>query len=299
MRCVFLCCLGALLAAAEALPVITGNSLLLDLVQRVGGGRVASSSLVPAGVDPHAYQPVPDDLRRLAAARLVVINGLGFEGWFDRLAGEARFAGSVVVAASGIVPLPADPGDAHQHGDHGHAPAAVADDPHAFTSARLLVRYTENIREALVAADPDDAAGHRARAEALISELRAADAWATEQFAAVPRARRVLVTDHASLAYLAADYGLRLITPRTTLDEGQPSARRVAEIVAAVRRAGVSAVFIEAGRNPRLVEQIASEAGVRVGGRLLVDALDAPGTPGGSAVGAFRQNVETILAGLR
>lgn len=288
-----------MVATAEALPVITGNSLLLDLVQRVGGARVTASSLVPPGVDPHAYQPVPDDLRRLAAARIVVINGLGFEGWFDRLASEARFAGTVVVAAAGIVPLPAESGAAHDHGAHDHAPTAVADDPHAFTSARLLVRYAENIRDALVAADPDDAAGHRSRADALVSDLRAADAWATEQFAAVPRSRRVLVTDHASLAYLAADYGLRLITPRSTLDEGQPSARRVAEIVAAVRRAGVSAVFIEAGRNPRLVEQIASEAGVRVGGRLLVDALDAPGTPGGTAVGAFRHNIDAILSGLR
>lgn len=292
MRSLLLSLLAVLVLAAEPLPVVTGSSVVHDLTARIGGGRVAAACLLRPGADPHAYQPVPEDVRRLAAARLVVINGLGFEGWFDRLAAEAGFAGTVVVASAGIVPLRG--ACAHEHGhdhDHGHD----APDPHAYNSVRLGVRYAENIRDALIAADAAGADGYRARAEAEIARLREADAWATGRFAAIPRAQRRIVTDHDGLAYFAADYGFQVVSPGGALEEAQPSARDLAALVAMIRQQGVKAVFIGAGRNPKLVERIAAEAGVRVGGVLHLDGVGADL----DYVGTFRANVEVIAEALR
>lgn len=282
------------LHGAEPLRVVTGNTVVHDLTMQVGGERVAATCLLRPGVDPHAYQPVPEDIRNLAAARLVVINGLGFEGWFEGLAREAGFAGTVVVASAGVEVLRLAQDD-HDHGHgHGHGHATVAD-PHAYNSVRQGVRYVENIREALIAADPAGADGYRARAATLIAALREADAWATVQFAAIPRAQRRIVTDHDALAYFATDYGFRILSPNTALEDSQPGAAALAALVAFIRQQGVKGVFLEAGRNPKLIAQIAAEAGVRVGAELHLDGTAV----GLDYLGTFRANVQAIAEALR
>lgn len=292
MRPVLLCVLAVILGASEPIPVITGTTVIADLATRIGGERFAVSCLGRPGVDPHAYQPVPDDVRRLAAARLVIINGLGFEGWFENLAREARFAGTVVVATAGIVPLTM--GD-----EHGHGHGAAVPDPHPYNSIRQGLRYAENIRDALIAADPTGAEGLRARAAALIGELRRTDAWATARLAAIPRAQRTIITNHEALAYFANDYGFTVQAPNTALEDSQPSAKQLAGLVAHIRQQGVKGVFLEYGANPKLIEQIAGEAGVRVGAALYLDGVGPPGSPAASYVGMFRSNVEAICAALQ
>lgn len=285
-----ICCWGA-----DPIQVVTGNTVVHDLATRIGGERIAATCLLRPGVDPHAYQPVPEDVRNLAAARLVVINGLGFEGWFEGLAKEAGFVGTVVVASAGIRPLEMAHDDhGHDHHGHDHAHGAVAD-PHAYNSIRHGVRYAENIRDALIAADPSGADGYHARTASLVAELRQADAWATVQLAAIPKAQRRIVTNHDALAYFAADYGFQVLSPHTALEDSQPGAQRIAALAAFIRAQGVKGVFLESGRNPKLIEQIAAEAGVRVGAHL---HLDGAGT-GLDYIGSFRANVTAIVEALR
>jgi len=291
-----LCLLSAALVwAADPVPVIAGSTVVHDLAARIGGERFAVTCLVRPGISPHGYQPVPDDVRRLAAARLVVINGLGFEGWFENLATEARFAGTVVVATAGIQTVGTATCDAHDHEGHDHGAA----DPHAYNSIRQGVRYAENIRDALLAADPEGAEGIRVRAAAVIDELRRTDAWATAELAAIPRGQRKLIVNHDALAYFAKDYGFEVLAMGTALENSQPSASRIAELAAFISKQGVKGVFLEQGKNPKLIEQLAAEAGVKVGAALHLDGVGAPGTPAGSYVGMFRANVEAILAALR
>lgn len=289
MRLLLLSLVALVLHGGEPLPVVTGSSAVHDLTSRIGGERIVATCLLRPGADPHAYQPVPEDVRRLGNARLVVINGLGFEGWFDRLAAEAGFTGTLVVASAGIAVIGCS---AHDHGhDHDHGPA----DPHAYNSLRHGIRYAENIRDALIAADPAGADGFRQRAAAEIARLREADAWATARFAVIPRAQRRIVTDHDGLAYFAADYGFRIVSPGATLEEAQPSARDLGALVAMIRQEGVKAVFISAGRNDKLVRQIAAEAGVQIGGALHLDGV----AEGLDYVGTFRANVEIIAKALQ
>lgn len=291
--------LACLLAAGEPLPVTAGSSVVYDLTQRIGGERIAVVCLVRPGGDPHAYRPVPEDVRRLAGARLVIVNGLGFEGWFDGLAREARFAGTVAVATAGIPTVPL--ACRHGQGDgHGHGPDHDDDvpDPHPWNSIRQGVRYAENIRDALLAVDPAGAEVYRTRAAAVIDELRRTDAWAVERLAGIPRAQRRLVTDHDALAYFARDYGFTVVAIGAGLAGGAPDARRLAEVVALIRQQGVKGVFLQSGADPRLVQQVAAEAGVRLGAPLHLDGLGPADGPAATYVGMFRANIEAIAAAL-
>lgn len=295
---------GSVMWGAEPLRVVTGNTIVQDIAATIGGETVAATCLQQPGVDVHAYQPVPADVQRLAAAQVVVLNGLGFEGWFEGLAKEAGLTATVVIASRGITPLPMASGGHdhghhdHAHHDHGHDEKTV-DDPHAFNAIANGVRYAENIRDALIAADQAGAAGYRTRAETYIAELRTADAWARKEFSAIPRARRKVVTDHDAMQYFAKEYGFTIVAPNTALVDSQPSAKDIAAIVAFIREQGVKTVFLEAGKSGKVIEQIAAEAGVRVGDRLHVDGLGPAGSPAGTYIGAFRHNVTAILDGLR
>ncbi len=295
LRTALLMVLFALVAAGEPIPVITGNTIVHDLATRIGGDRFVVTCLLKPGVDPHAYQPVPDDIRRLAAAKIVIINGLGFEGWFENLAKEARFSGTLVVATTGITPLNMSEACTGGHDHHQHDVV----DPHAYNSLRQGVRYAENIRDALIAADPAGADGLRSRAAAVIDELRRVDGWATAELAAIPKAQRTIVTNHGALAYFAKDYGFTIRSPNTALEDSQPSAKQIAELVAFIREQGVKGVFLEYGKNPKLIEQIAAESGVRVGTELYLDGVGPLDGATGTYIGVFKTNVQAILSALR
>ncbi len=295
-RLLLLAALVLAVSAAEPIPVITGNTIVNDLASRIGGDRFTVSCLLKPGVDPHAYQPVPDDVRRLAAARVVIINGMGFEGWFENLAKEASFSGTVVIATAGITPLTMIEACAGGH-DHHHDHEVL--DPHAYNSVRQGVRYAENIREALVAADPAGAEAIRQRAAAIIDELRRLDGWAIAQLATIPKGQRKIVTNHGALGYFARDYGFEVLAPNSALEDSQPSAQGMAGIIAFIRAQGVKGVFLEHGKNPKLIEQIASEAGVRVGAELYLDGVGPLDGPAATYVGMFRSNVAAVVSALR
>jgi zinc/manganese transport system substrate-binding protein len=270
--------------------VVTGSSVVNDLTRRIGGDRFLVTCLVPAGIDPHHYQPVPDDVQRLATASLVVINGLGFEGWFDRLAKEASFNGTLVIASTGIVPLTMH--EMHDLGDH------QVSDPHAFHSLVLGVRYAETIRDALCVADPEGAPEIRKRAADLIASLRQCDGWARKEISRIPVTQRVIVTNHDALGYFARDYGFQIRAPNTALEDSEPSAKHLAELIDFVKTQGVKGVFLEAGKQAKVVEQIAHEAGVRLGGELYLDGLGPAGSPVDSYESMWKANITAIIRGL-
>ena len=289
--------------AADPMPIVTGNTIVHDLTLRIGGDRVSASCLLQPGADPHAYQPVPDDVKKLATAKLVVINGLGFEGWFEGLAKEAKFAGTLVVATTGLVPLKMKD-DEHEHGHAGHTHEAkggdnLIDDPHAYAAIANGVRYAENIRDALIAADAAGTESYRSRASAVIEELRATDAWAKQEFSRIPKAQRKIITNHDALQYFAKEYGFEILAPNTALEDSQPSAKDIASLVQFIRSNGVKGVFLEFGKNEKVIQQVATEAGVTIGAELYLDGVGPVDSPAATYVGMFRSNVHAIVNGLR
>lgn len=268
--------------AAEPLKVVASFSLLADMVAQVGGDAVAVHALVGPDADAHAFTPAPADAQRLAQAGLIVVNGLGFEGWIDRLVRASGSKAPVVVASQGI--------NVRRIGK--------TTDPHAWQSLEAAQRYVENIRAALVAARPAQAAAINARAADYTTRLAALDASVRGRLAAVPPGERKLVTSHDAFGYMADAWGLDMRAAQGWTTAGEASAADVARLIRQLKAQKVRALFVENISDPRLVERIAREAGATVGGTLYSDALSPPGSRADTYLKLMAHNADTLLAAL-
>ncbi len=278
------------LAAAQTpapLQVVASFSLLADMVAVVGGDAVVVHALVGPDADAHAFTPAPADAQRLAQAGLIVVNGLGFEGWIDRLVRASGSKAPVVVASQGIAVRRIGP----------------VVDPHAWQSLVAAQRYVHNIRNALVAAlgpgQAAQAAAIQARAAAYSQQLAALDASVRSRLAAIPPDQRKLVTAHDAFGYLADAWGLDMRAAMGWTSAGEASAADVARLIRQLKAQRVRALFVENISDPRLVQRIAQEAGATVGGTLYSDALSPPGTRADTYLKLMAHNADTLLAALQ
>lgn len=282
--------------AAGKLPVVATFSILGDFVANVGGGRIALKVLVGPDSDAHVFAPSPADAKALAAAKLVFVNGLGFEGWMTRLVKASGSTAPLVTATKGIAPrkLPAD--ERHDHGhDHGHDDAA---DPHAWQSVANAKVYVANIRDALSKADPAGRETYDSNAAAYLAKLDALEAEIRTALTRIAPERRRIITTHDAFGYFGAAYGVAFIAPQGVSTEAEASARDVARIVRQIRKEKVPAVFLENVTDPRLVKRIADETGAKIGGTLYSDALTAAGGAAPTYLELMRHNVGTLAAAL-
>jgi zinc/manganese transport system substrate-binding protein len=289
--------------AAEPLNVVASFSILGDLVQAVGGNNVRVTTLIGPGVDAHTFDPAPADLVMLEQAKLVFENGLGFEPWLDSFFESAQPSATRVVVTDGIEPLPVGEeheGEAQVEAEEAHDHGEL--DPHVWHDVANAITIVENIRDALIAADPANAAAYEANAAAEIVELEALDAWVREQVATLPQEQRKLITSHDTFSYFADAYGFEIVgTALGTLptDVGDPSAQEIVSLVGEIEAAGVPAIFAENVNNPGLMEAIAAEAGVALAPPLYTDALGPEGSPGETYEDVIRSNVSTMVTALQ
>jgi len=285
---------GAALAQ-EKLPVLASFSILADFVGQVGGDRVAVTALVGPDGDAHVYSPTPADAKAMAAAKLVVVNGLEFEGWLTRLVKSSGTKAPVVAATDGITPLKGE--DDHGKGGHGHGHGhghAHDVDPHAWQSVPNAKVYVANIRDALVKVDPAGKETYEANATRYLAELDALEAEIRAAVARIPAERRRAITSHDAFGYFAGAYGIAFVSPQGVSTEAEASAKDVARIIRQVKAQKVPAVFLENVSNPRLAEQIARESGAKVGGRIYSDALSAAEGPAGTYIAMMKHNISEI-----
>lgn len=288
-------------AAEEPIGVVASFSILGDLTQRVGGARIKVHTLVGPDADAHVYQPTPNDAKTLARARLVVVNGLGYEGWIGRLVKSAGYRGAVVTAAQGIKPLQGNIGkDAGHEAGHGagHRHEA-ATDPHAWQDLGNARQYVSNIADALVKADPAGQADYRANAEQLQREIAALDAEIRQQLGSLPADRRTVVTSHNAFAYFARAYRINFRAPVSVSTDAAASAADVGKLIRQIRQEKIPAVFLENISDPRLLERIRAETGARVGGTLYSDALSRADGPAATYLGMMRHNAGTLASALQ
>ena len=269
-------------SAQERLKVVASFSILGDLVRNVGGTSVSVTTLVGPDSDAHVYSPTPADAKKLADARLIFINGLGFEGWLPRLVKSAGSKAAVVTATSGIAPLKLG-SDA---------------DPHAWQSVANAKIYVGNIRDALAAADPASAAAFRANAETYLAKLDALDREVREAVARIPEGHRKVISTHAAFGYFAAAYGVEFIAPVGVSTESEPSARDIAGIITQIRVAKIPAVFLENVSDARLIRRISAETGARVGGTLYSDSLTAEKGDSPTYIDMVRHNIKALTGAL-
>ena len=270
------------LHAAERLNVVASFSILADFVRNVGGDRINLTTLVGADGDVHVYTPAPSDAKRIADAKLVIVNGLGLEGWLPRLVQSAGSKAMVVTASSGIAPL--------KLGSNA--------DPHAWQSVPDAKIYVANIGNALAAAAPDDADGFRSRTRAYLDKLDALDREVRDALAKIPAEKRRVISTHNAFGYFAAEYGIQFIAPLGVSTETEPSARDIAAIITQVRTQKIPAVFLENISDDRLIRRIAAETGAKVGGTLISDGLTGEKGPAPTYIDMVRHNIKALTSAL-
>ena len=289
--------------AQQRLSVVASFSILADMTRQIGGDRITLRAIAGPDQDAHVFQPKPSDAAALANAALVIRNGLGFEGWLDRMIRSSGFKGRLVTTTEGITPRMME---AHGH-DHGGAgrrhhhsvgPRQVPD-PHAWQDLGLAQHYIRNITGGLVAADPGGEALYRRNAEAYAARLAALDQWVRAEIAKVPQARRKIVTSHDAFGYFGDAYGVRFLAPQGVSTEAEPSAAEVGRLIRQIRAENITALFLENMTNPATLQSIAQETGLRVRGRLYADALSSESGPAPTYEAMFRHNLSLIVPAMR
>lgn len=273
------------LHAADKPQVVTSFSILADLTQAIGGKHIELVNLVGADEDAHVFEPSPENAKALLKADLIIANGLGFEPWLERLLDSSEARGTRIDASAGVLPL--------QLIEHGHS----VPDPHAWQSLSNAEIYVRNIAKALSQLDPSNSADYTARRDAYLVRLQVLREQANRQLNSLPASQRKVVTSHDAFGYFGQAWQLQFIAPQGLSTSDEPSAAEVARLIRQLRSEGVRAVFVENIRDPRLIKQIADEAGATVGGTLYSDALAASG-PASTYLGMFQHNLETLIAAL-
>jgi len=273
----------------EKLPVVASFSILGDIVQNVGGDRVAVKSLVRPNGDAHVYSPSPADAKTLADAKVVFTNGLGFEGWIGRLIKSSNTRAPNVVAAKGVKPRKLVEAGGPSHGDG---------DPHAWQSVPNVKLYVANVRDGLIAADPVGKAIYEANAASYLAKLDALDREVRDMVAKIPPERRKIITTHDAFGYFKDAYGVEFIAPQGVSTESEASARDVARIIQQIRKQKIPAVFLENISDPRLLKRIADETGAKMGGTLYSDALTDEKGDAPTYIDLIRHNIRTLGAAL-
>lgn len=268
--------------AQDRLNVVASFSILADFVHNVGGDRVSVSTLVGPGGDVHVYTPAPADAKKIADARLVVINGLGLEGWLPRLLQASGSKAPITMATKDIAPLKLG-SDA---------------DPHAWQSVANAKIYVTHIRDALVAADPADAGIFNANADAYLAKLDGLDREVREAIAQIPQARRKVISTHGAFGYFASAYGIEFIAPLGVSTESEASARDIAGIITQIKTSKIPAVFLENISDPRLIRRISSETGARIGGTLYSDSLTGEKGDAPTYIDMVRHNIKALTSAL-
>ena len=286
MRRFLLACVALIVTAlpvrAEPLKVVASFSILGDLVRNVGGNSIEVTTLVGPDSDAHVYSPTPADAKKIANAKLIIVNGLGFEGWLPRLVQSSGGKVKIVTATDGIAPL--------RLGNDA--------DPHAWQSVGNAKVYVANIRTVLSATDPANTERYRTNADAYLAKLDALDREVRDAVAKLPPARRKVISTHNAFGYFAAAYDIEFIAPLGVSTESEPSARDIAKIITQVKRAKIPAVFLENVTDPRLMQRISAETGARVGGTLYSDGLTGEKGDAPTYIDMVRHNIKALTRAL-
>jgi len=273
----------------QKLRIVATTTIVGDIVRSVAGDAVEVTVLLAPGVDPHEYEPVPGDVRAVSQAALVFLNGAGLEPWLDGLLESAGGETDLVALSDGLA-LRALEED-----------GLVETDPHVWLDVANAIHFAERARDALIAADPSKADTYRGSAEVTIRQLSDLDTWLMAQVDGLPAESRLLVTNHDTFGYFAARYGFTVVGTAfpTGGAQASPSAREIADLIAAIKASGVKAVFTETTLNPDLANTIGQEAGVKVVSGLYTDSLGPADSPAATYIGMMRHDVQAIVEALR
>jgi manganese/iron transport system substrate-binding protein len=278
------------------LHVVATTTIVADVVKQIGGDKIDLTTLLPTGVDPHAFDPTPQDVAKLAGADIIFANGAGLETFLDPLLASAGAQDKVVYVSDGIQLLKGAP----ELDEPIPIGGQMGDDPHVWSDPNNVLVWVDNIEARLSAADAQDAEVFHANAEAYRGQLKDLDGWVREQVAQVPQANRLIVSDHLVFAYFAKEYGFTqvgaLIPAYSSM--AQPSAQDIANLENVIRQQGVKAIFVGKSINPAIAERVAGDTGIQLV-YVYTGSLSAPGGEADTYLAYLRYNVNAIVGALK
>jgi zinc/manganese transport system substrate-binding protein len=281
--------LSVLATAAPAqarVNVVATFSILGDFARNVGGDRVEVTTLVGPNGDSHVYTPTAADAKRVADAALVIVNALGLEGWLPRLVASAGGHARIVTASERITPRKSSDDQSRDV------------DPHAWQSVPNAEIYVVNIRDALIAVDPDGADIYRANTERYLAKLDALDRDVSAAIGNIPESRRQVISAHNAFGYFADAYGMSFVAPQGVSTESEVSAQDLVAVIRQIKADHISAIFLENNIDPRLIQQIATETGARIGGKLYSDALTGENGEAPTYIDLIKHNIKALTGAL-
>lgn len=283
-------------AFAAPLKVVASFTVIADFAKNVGGERVNITTIVGPDGDAHVYEPSPADAVAMAGADVVLVNGLHFEGFLQRLVDASATKAAIVTLTKGVTPIDFKPefADADAAEGAGTGGGKTVTDPHAFQSIANAKIYVKNIAEAFCAADSGGCDSYKANAAAYTTKLDALEGEVKAAIQSIPEAKRVVITSHDAFGYFEHEYGLTFLAPQGISTDSEPSAADVAKLVEQVKQDKAAAIFVENITNPRLIEQIAGETGIKVGGTLYSDALSGSDGPASTYIDMMHNNITQI-----
>ena len=291
--------------AADRLKVVASFSILGDMVKQIGGDAVDITVLVGANEDAHVYRPSPRVARQIQQADLVVLNGLGFEGWFARLLQASGYQGPVVIASQGIEALYGghdhsvhhDHGTQHDHHTEQHSGNII--NPHAWHSLANATIYVRNIEQALASAYPEKADYFQQRSTQYQAAIQNLDSQIARQLSVLEGSQWRVISTHDAYGYITKEYGIEFLSPQGLSTEAEPSAKDVAQLIRQIRQQNIRALFIENVTDNRLIEQIARETGVAIRGELYSDALTDASGEAPTYLDMMRVNLSKLVSALQ
>lgn len=284
--------LGFPVHAQSPMPVLASFSIIGDIARQIGGARVAVSEIVGANQDTHGFQPSPDHVKLMSGAKVILVNGFGYETFLTKLVRSSGTKVKPTVLSREIKPLAKAKKSGHDHGhDHDHG---ESHDPHAWQAIANVKLYATAVADALTAVDPAGKADYANNLVAYHARLDTLAKEATETLKSIPADRRILVTTHNAFRYFAAEFGFRAEALQGISAESEPSAADMARIIRQLRTLKAPAVFLENVTDPRKMEQITRETGAKIGGTLYSDALSLANGPAPTYIDMMRHNVQQI-----
>jgi ABC-type Zn uptake system ZnuABC Zn-binding protein ZnuA len=287
---------------ASGLRVIAVETFLTDIAQNVAGDKIAVGALIPFGLDPHGFEPTPQDIARVSDSDMLIVNGAGVEQWLGTMLTNIGGQRRVIVASNGLQSRPVDVlVNSSAAAGNSLSGAQSEQDPHFWLDPVLVIRYVENIRDGFIEADPAGASVYASNADRYIAQLNDLDRWIQVRVSAIPESRRLLVTNHETFGYFADRYGFHVvgtILPSVSTD-AEPSAQQLSQLTDRIRSSGVKAIFLERGTNTQMADQIARETGVKVVYNLLTHSITPPGGEAPTYLEMMKFDVNVIVEALQ
>jgi zinc/manganese transport system substrate-binding protein len=290
--------LGAGTGYAAPLKVVASFTILGDLAKQVGGDDVTVTTLVGPNGDAHVFQPTPSDAKALKDADMIIINGLGFEGWMGRLIKASDTQAPVITASQGIAKT-LTMAEKEEEGHHDHHHHHGSTDPHAWQSLTNGRVYVKNIAAALQKADPANSKDYAERASKLDAELAALDTWVEKEIASVPAEKRRVITTHDAFGYFADAYQVTFLAPTGFSTDDEPSAKEMKNLIQQIQSGKTRALFLESMGNPNIIKQLAAETGAVVGPALYTDALSTENGPAATYQKMMQYNVTALVKAMQ